>query len=222
MSFLAGITTITVTGAYLAPDGVSPAAGSVLFTPSVAAVSSGVVLPVTPLVVDLDAYGAFSVDLAATDDVDWTPVGFTYLVTERIQGAQPRSYSIAVPSASPGGVLDLATVVPVVAAQIDPSVTVQDAIDYLREGGASWLAADIQDALDAETAAQRTKCRIPDPMPADLAQALKRRVQRNLAMRQLPLAVLQGDAEGGSTRILPSNDPEVRRLEAPYRRLKVG
>ena len=57
--------------------------------------------------------------------------------------------------------------------------------------------------------------------PKDLRQALLRRVQRNLALRALPLAVLQGDAEAGST-ILPGKDLEVRRLEGPFRRLLVG
>lgn len=101
------------------------------------------------------------------------------------------------------------------------TVTFDDVIDYLRESAASWSAADIQDALDAETAAQARVCRIPDPVPADLEQSLKRRVQRNLALRQLPLAVLRGDAEAGDT-VLPGSDPEVRRLERPFRRLKVG
>lgn len=81
--------------------------------------------------------------------------------------------------------------------------------------------ASVQGAIDAETAAQGTRCRLPDPVPSDLTEALKRRVVRNLAMRRLPLAMLQGDADGGST-LLPTNDPEVRRLEAPHRRLSVG
>lgn len=92
---------------------------------------------------------------------------------------------------------------------------------YLGQFAASWTDETIQDALDAETAAQRARCRIPATYPADLGQALKRRVQRNLAMRQQPLAVLLGDAEAGST-ILPGRDPEVRRLEAPHRRMVVG
>lgn len=98
--------------------------------------------------------------------------------------------------------------------------TVVDVKAYL--GTNSWTDAEIGDALDAETAAQAKVCRIPDPMPADLAEALKRRVQRNLAMRPLPLAVLQGDAEGGSSTVLPGRDPEVRRFEAPHRKLVLG
>lgn len=99
--------------------------------------------------------------------------------------------------------------------------TVDDVADYLREDAASWETTELQDALDAEAAAQMARCRLSAVYPADLRQALLRRVQRNLALRALPLAVLQGDAEAGST-VLPGNDPEVRRLEAPHRRLVVG
>ncbi len=78
--------------------------------------------------------------------------------------------------------------------------------------------ADVQDAYDAEKAAQAHVCRV-DPYAADLAQALKRRVARNLAMRNIPLGI-QMDEVGGIR--VGSNDPEVRRLEAPYRKVYVG
>ena len=90
---------------------------------------------------------------------------------------------------------------------------------YLRE--TSFSDPDVQDALDAEAAAQRDVCRIPANYPTSLRQALLRRVMRNLAMRPLPLAVLTGDAEGGDT-VLPGRDPEVRRFEGPYRKVAVG
>lgn len=80
----------------------------------------------------------------------------------------------------------------------------------------------VQDALDAESDAQLAACRVPAAYPRDLRQALKRRVARNLAMRGLPLAILQGDSESGDTTVLPGNDPEVRRLEKPWRRLRMG
>lgn len=91
---------------------------------------------------------------------------------------------------------------------------------------------DISAALAAETVAQAVVCRFPaDPespasplaYPADLAEALKRRVARNLAMKRLPLAVQQSISELGSSAIrLGSTDPEIRRLEAPHRKLVVG
>lgn len=83
-------------------------------------------------------------------------------------------------------------------------------------GGASDQA--VKDALAAETADQAARCKV-DPYSSSLAEALKRRVAHNLAMKNLPLGV-QTD-EFGSTRI-SSTDPEVRRLEAPYRRTVVG
>lgn len=102
------------------------------------------------------------------------------------------------------------------------TVTGADVIEYLGgESAVSWSTAEIQSALDAEAAAQSRHCRIPDPVPADLEEALKRRVQCNLARRGLPLAVLQGDAEAGSL-LPPGRDPEVRRLEGPWRRLVIG
>jgi hypothetical protein len=76
----------------------------------------------------------------------------------------------------------------------------------------------VTDALNAETEDQEAKCRVPVVYPIQLGQALKRRVARNLALRGIPLAVLQGDAEVGSL-TLPGRDPEVRRLEAPFRKL---
>ena len=76
-------------------------------------------------------------------------------------------------------------------------------------------------ALAAESAAQRGKCRVDAIYPDDLRNALFRRIARNLAMKGIPLAVLRGNAEDG-TLVVPGNDPEVRRLEAPYRRLPMG
>lgn len=80
-------------------------------------------------------------------------------------------------------------------------------------------AADVADALAAEQADQAARCRV-EPYNEALAAALMRRVARNLAMKSVPLGV-QADGLGGTLR-LSSTDPEVRRLEAPYRRLKVA
>lgn len=80
---------------------------------------------------------------------------------------------------------------------------------------------EITEALDAEASAQRDVCRVPAAYPASLREALLRRVARNLALRRLPLMVLRGDAEAGDT-VLPGRDPEVRRLEGPHRKLRMG
>lgn len=96
-------------------------------------------------------------------------------------------------------------------------ITVDDMTIYL--DGTSYTDEQIQEAIDAETAAQAAACRISDPMPPDLAEALKRRVMRNLAMRKLPLAVESGDA---GIAYVPGRDPEIRRLEGPHRRWVIG
>lgn len=88
-------------------------------------------------------------------------------------------------------------------------------------GDTSWDDSDVQATLDAETAAQAARCRIPVAYPNDLGEALKRRVARNLALRATPAGVFIGDTDGGPAYV-STNDPEVRRLEAPYRRLVVG
>lgn len=89
-------------------------------------------------------------------------------------------------------------------------------------GANSATDDQITDALNTEAQAQRDICAVPAAYPASLRQALKRRVARNLSMQRIPLAVLQGDADGGSSTILPGSDPEVRRLEKPYLRLLVA
>jgi hypothetical protein len=89
-------------------------------------------------------------------------------------------------------------------------------------GSTSWSDDDVSGALEAELAAQRRMCRVPAAYSADLREAVLRRVARNLAMRRLPLAVVRGDGEAGESNILPGADPEIRRLERPYRRVPVG
>lgn len=97
--------------------------------------------------------------------------------------------------------------------------TIVDVDVYL--GDNSWSDPEKQSALDAEAAAQRAVCRVGAVYTADLREALLRRVQRNLAMRKLPLPQPQGDSDNGAA-FLPRNDPEVRRLEGPYRKLVIG
>jgi hypothetical protein len=109
------------------------------------------------------------------------------------------------------------TVVMAVAPTALPTLAVVKA--YL--GTTSATDAQITDALAAETANQGAICRVEAHYPDDLAQALKRRVARNLAMRGFPIAVLQGDPEAGSL-VLPRLDGEIRRLEGPHRRLIAG
>lgn len=96
--------------------------------------------------------------------------------------------------------------------------TVPDAAAVVEYLGSGYYTAQVQPALEAETALQAAACRVT-PYNDALAEALKRRVARNLAMRNLPLGVQMDEA--GGTRI-GSTDPEVRRLESPYRRVVMG
>ncbi len=105
--------------------------------------------------------------------------------------------------------------------------TTEDVVEYLGDAAERWTDDGgttypaIDQHISSETAAQASVCTVPTPYPDPLALALLRRVQRALAMRSLPLSVLQGDSESGST-FLPGRDPEVRRLEAPYRKMVGG
>jgi hypothetical protein len=98
----------------------------------------------------------------------------------------------------------------------------------------SWSDAEITAALASETAAQVRAVRLPaDPLdgngnpvpqayPADLAEALFRRVAHNLAVRALPLGVQAVIADGAvATNNVGGLDAEVRRLERPFRRVSV-
>lgn len=93
-------------------------------------------------------------------------------------------------------------------------------------GDVTATPATIAAAYAEEVEAQAAACRIPeaDPAPsypAVLAGALVRRVKVNLAMRDLPLAAA-GSLPDPANVTGVAADPEVRRLEAPYRKLVVG
>lgn len=95
---------VRLTGKYADAKG-TPLTGSILFTPSVrvADVTDRVmVVPVTFEAV-LDADGAFSIELPATDDPDIVPSGFTYTVVEEITGGQRYSIELSI-TAPPEGI----------------------------------------------------------------------------------------------------------------------
>lgn len=123
----------------------------------------------------------------------------------------------ALVQASPYGAVAVAALVNAVAG-LAAWPTREDLDTYLREHSAT--DQELDDALAGERQAQFIACKIPGAYPADLRNALLRRCARYLALKGIPLAVLQGDGENGNL-ILPGRDPEVRRLEGPYRRFVV-
>jgi hypothetical protein len=106
---------VTLTGNFDRADGTVPT-GAIQFAPQfsslVDASSNRIVLP-APKTVTLDANGAFSVDLLATDDPDGNPVDFTYLVSVSFTPALA-PFHIALPTNGAAGVTyDLSDLVPV-------------------------------------------------------------------------------------------------------------
>ena len=89
----------------------------------------------------------------------------------------------------------------------------------------SWETTAIQEAYDAELQAQADTCRLPadGAYPTPLRDALGRRVAHNLAVRELPLGVQATVSDMAvATRTVGGLDPEVRRLEGPYRKVLFG
>lgn len=118
------------------------------------------------------------------------------------------------------GVADLLLLV--ITASASP--TAADLDDWLGgETEHSWTDADLTAALAAETLAQMRVCRVPATYPPDLHEALLRRAARSLAMRRQLTAEPRGEGDVDLPAVLsPYTDPEIRRLEKPYRRIQVG
>lgn len=93
---------------------------------------------------------------------------------------------------------------------------------YLGPTAAKYSDSVLNGVIATESAAQAAKVKYPDPVPADLAEALLRRCQRNLALRALPIGLTDVQGDSDSRAYIPGRDPEVRRLEAPYRKMVFG
>lgn len=88
-----GFTPITLMGTFASQPG-QTASGELTFTLTQGMSNANTTLPATPIKVQLDEEGSFSVQLAANDDPETEPQGVLYGVTEIIVGAQPRDYFI--------------------------------------------------------------------------------------------------------------------------------
>ncbi|MFE7029439.1 hypothetical protein ACFU9Y_03950 [Streptomyces sp. NPDC057621] len=118
MALPANYSTVPVLGRYIDFAG-APAQGTVTFTPSLKYVKdpgADVLILSTSLVATLDGTGAFSIEIPATDDPDVLPNGFTWNVTEHLNGKTWRTFSISVPQDTPDPGIDLVTVAPVLPA----------------------------------------------------------------------------------------------------------
>lgn len=101
-------------------------------------------------------------------------------------------------------------------ATIPDLVTVRD---YLKIPATVVSDADLQRMMDACAADQAARCLVPaDPaaFPPALAQAFLRRVQREVATKNLPLGMVGVDAEYGPQSI-PALDAQVTEHERAYR-----
>jgi collagen triple helix repeat protein len=105
------IPTVTVTARYLNPDG-RPLSGSVtLRAPAVLTFPDSDVILGGPVVAALDATGAISVTVPATDAPGMDPDGWAYVVTEQLAGVTSnRSYAILLPAEHSD--VDLADIAP--------------------------------------------------------------------------------------------------------------
>jgi hypothetical protein len=101
----------TVSGRYVGPDGTPIVGGPLRFIPSITVVDAGgnVVVPPLPITVLTDGTGAFTVDLAVTDDPDTQPIGWSWRLSELF--SPQREVDFFVPSALPGAV-DFADLTP--------------------------------------------------------------------------------------------------------------
>jgi hypothetical protein len=99
-----------VSGTYEKSDG-TPDKGSILIVPSVRVHSSEVIRLPDPIRIRLDQDGYFGVDLTCTDDTDWSPAGWAWKVTEKLEGGT--TFYFELPE---GDDVELATLTPLASA----------------------------------------------------------------------------------------------------------
>jgi hypothetical protein len=194
-----------------------------------------------PRSVTLDVGDEWVIGACATDDEGWPAAATVSVTVTDPAGASSAPTPVEDPAGTwtarhtitlPGRYLAVITatgvtvgVAPFTAWAVLPTMgegmpTTSDCLAYL--GDISATDGEILDALTAEAAAQRARCRVPAVYPPDLRQALLRRVARNLAARAMPLTSFTSFEGGGTSQRVPRVDAEIARFEGPYRRRKVG
>lgn len=108
MALPSNLSTRTVTGNYVSPDG-NPIAGQVRFTlpDSLISPAEGKIVVESSKTATLDANGSFSVTIPVTNDTDVSPLNYLYTVTELFPGG--RTYTISLPAGAP---IDISTIAP--------------------------------------------------------------------------------------------------------------
>lgn len=96
-------------GTYVAPDG-TPVAGQLRFVPLVTVLdpADDQVVPPQPITVNLDAGGAFTVELMCTDAAGTSPTGWVWSLDELFPGGRQR-WLFQLPAAG-GGVVALSDI----------------------------------------------------------------------------------------------------------------
>ena len=97
----------TVYAQYLKADGTAEK-GRILFSPSGPIHSTGTIVLPNPVSLKLNSTGSISISLACTDDVAWLPVGWTWKVTEKIEGGRTFFFALTTDASD----FDLSTAVP--------------------------------------------------------------------------------------------------------------
>lgn len=93
---------------------------------------------------------------------------------------------------------------------------------YLGASAAQYTDAVLLGVINTESAAQQKVVQPVYLVEYDVIEALMRRCQRNLAMRALPIGLTDAGGDTGARSYVPGRDPEIRRLEAPYRKIVIG
>jgi hypothetical protein len=97
--------------------------------------------------------------------------------------------------------------------------TLEDVRTYVRVPATALSDADLERMMATALGDQSARCAWQDPdYPDALAQAYLRRVQREIAARNLPLGMVGLEAEYGPQR-LPYLDALVEEHERAYRRV---
>lgn len=133
------LATITVTGSYPGGDG-GARTGTVTFTPSTDLVDATghAIIRAAPIICPLYA-GTFSIALLCTDNANISPSGWYWNVTEAVDGATARTYSVLIPHS--GSTVDLSTLAPV-----SPGPAVSTLYGVLATGNTNtWHSAQIFD-----------------------------------------------------------------------------